>query len=111
MTYWLFTNEWFSAWGTGGNFSLQSQVRGGIYILKHTDINQPQTLPVSTLEKYSWQLPVEIFFHQQPPTHGVQCCLEHCKHNPVQLCWEAASRERGLPGTSCTGTHKPAANT
>lgn len=43
----------------------------GIYILKCTDINQPQTLPVSLLEKYSWQLPVESLFHQRPPTHSV----------------------------------------
>lgn len=68
MTYWLFTNEWFSAWGTGGSFSLQSQVGEGICILEHTDINQPQTLPVLIIEEYSWQRPVEILFHQQSPT-------------------------------------------
>lgn len=56
------------------------------------------------LEEYSWQRPVEILFHQQPPTHSVQCCLEHCKHNAAILRWEAASHERGLPGTSCMGT-------
>lgn len=54
VTYRLFTNEWFSAWGTGGNFSLQSQVKEGIYILKHTNVTQPRTLPVWLLGKYKW---------------------------------------------------------
>lgn len=62
MTYWLIQNEWFSAWATDGNFSLQSQGREGIYILKHTDINQAQTLPVLVMQKQGWQLPLDIPF-------------------------------------------------
>lgn len=100
MIYWLITNEWFSAWATDGNFSLQSHVRQGIYILKHTDINQAQTLPALVLELQDCSTAAcRDLFPQQPPAHSLLCCLEHCKPSPAMLCWESALlKEEHLAG-------------